>query len=97
MSITIQPQNTFISFNDGECRVLHLARSSNTYQMISKIYPNCVVEIMIEGNTCIITVLRKQNILAFTTFNIKTLRVAPTGFPLDNINMEIVRDDVLAG
>ncbi len=97
MAITTQPLNTCISFDDGECRLLHLARSTNTYQMISQMYPNCVLEIIIDGNTCILTVMRKQNILAFTTFNLKTLRVSPTGCPLDNINMAIVRDDILAG
>ncbi len=95
MAITTQPLNTCITFDDGECRLLHLARSTNTYQMISQIYPNCVLEIMIEDNTCILTVMRRQTVLAFTTFNLKTLMVAPTGCPLDSINMAVVRDDVL--
>jgi hypothetical protein len=94
MAITTQPLNTCISFDDGDCQILYPARSTNTYQMISKMYPNSVLEIMIENNTCILTVMRKHNVLAFTSFNIITLRVAPTGCPLDNINMAIVRDDL---
>ncbi len=95
MAITTQPIVTRISYDDGECRIMHLARSTKTYQMISEIYPECVLEIMIESDTCIMTVMRKQNILAFTTFNLKSLRVAPTGCPLDRLNMAIVRDDIL--
>lgn len=89
-----QPINTLIEFDDGECRVIYLERASRSYQMISQIYPNSVLEIFVEGNTCIITVLKKSNVQAFTTFNLKTLRVAPTGCPLDRVNMAVIRDDI---
>lgn len=89
-----QPLNTIVSFDDGECKVIHLARSTPSYQMISQIYPNAVLEIFIEGTTCIMTVTRNQHTLAFTTFNLKTLRVAPTGCPLDKVNMAIIRNDI---
>ncbi len=89
-----QPLNPIVAFDDGECRVVYLARSSQTYQMISQLYPNSVLETFIEGTTCILTVNQGGNTKAFTTFNLKTLRVAPTGCPLDKLNMAIIRDDI---
>jgi hypothetical protein len=89
-----QPLNSVVEFDDGECRVVYLARSSQTYQTISQLYPNAVLETFVEGNTCILTVNQRGNTQAFTTFNLKTLRVAPTGCPLDKLNMAMVRDDI---
>jgi hypothetical protein len=89
-----QPINSVVSFDDGECRVIHLARSSDSYQMISQLYSNSVLEIFIEGSTCILTVIQRGTTLACTTFNLKTLRVAPTGCALDRINMAIIRNDI---
>jgi hypothetical protein len=90
-----QPLNTYVAMDDGECKILYLARSSNTFQTVQQLFPkNIVLEIFIEGNTCILTVNHKTQVLGFTTFNLKTLRVAPTGCPLDNLNMAMVRDDI---
>jgi hypothetical protein len=82
--------------DDGECKVIYLARSSDTFQTVQKLFPNrnIVLEIFVEGTTCILTVNHKTNVLAFTTFSLKTLRVAPTGCPLDQLNMAMVRDDL---
>lgn len=91
-----QPINTQVIFDDGECRMLYLARSAKTYQMIQEIYPKSVVEVLIEGNTCIITAVNPKtgNQYAFTTFNMKTLRVAPTGCPLDHMDVKVIRNDI---
>jgi hypothetical protein len=91
-----QPLNTYVAMDDGECKVIYLARSSNTFQEVQQLFPNrnIVLEIFIEGSTCILTVNHKTNVLAFTTFSLKTLRVAPTGCPLDQLNMAMVRDDL---
>jgi hypothetical protein len=96
MAITIQPINTYVAMDDGECKVIYLQRASNTFQAVQQLFPNqkIVLEIFIEGSTCIMTVNHKTNVLAFTTFNLKTLRVAPTGCPLDQLNMAMVKEDL---
>jgi len=81
--------------DDGECKIISLERASKTFQAVQQLFnKNIVLEIFVEGSTCILTVNHKTNVLAFTTFNLKTLRVAPTGCPLDRLNMAMVRDDL---
>ena len=91
-----QPLNTYVAMDDGDCKVIYLERASNTFQTVQQFFPNksIVLEIFIEGITCILTVNHKQNILGFTSFNLNTLRVAPTGCPLDKLKMAMVRDDL---
>ncbi len=96
MAVNTQPLNTYIALDDGECKVLYLERASNTFQTVQQLFPNknIVLEIFIEGTTCVLSVIHTQHILGFTTFNLKTLRVAPTGCPLDQLNMAMVRNDI---
>jgi hypothetical protein len=96
--ISTQPLNTIRVFDDGECSLYYPARSSTLFQTIQEIYPNSVLEVMLEGSICVLTVNQKQRSgmmpVAMTTVNLKTLRVAPTGCHLDKLNMAMVRNEV---
>lgn len=90
----IQPFNTRVEFDDGEAMIIYLGSSTRSYQVFQKTYPGCVLEIFVEGSTCIMTVLKERTTLAFTSFNLITLRVAPSGCPLDRFNMNLIRSDI---
>lgn len=90
----IQPFKTRVEFDDGEAMVMYLGSSTRTYQALQKTYPGCVLEIFVEGSNCIVTVLSGCATLAYTSFNLITLRVAPTGCPLDKFDMNMIRSDI---
>jgi hypothetical protein len=102
--IRAQPNFTYVAIENDSCKVIYLNKSSNTFQEVQQLFPdkNIVLEVFLKGSTCMLTVTDDTKTrfasftkLASTKFNFKTLRVTPSKCPLDQLNMAMVRDDIL--
>jgi hypothetical protein len=95
--IRTQPQITYVAIHDGDCKVLYLEKASNTFKAVQQLFPDkdIVLEVAIRGANCVLTVFINNRVFAYTKFNLKTLRVTPSKCPMDQLDMAMVRDDIL--